>query len=67
MDVHPQFFDRQQTLILEPFVSHPRLGCQRLGKSIWTFAAQANGYGKPQVCTKFNEFADLGATPAPSF
>lgn len=65
MDVHPQFFDRQQTLILQPFVGHPRLGGQCFGESIWSLTAQADGYGQPQVATEFGKFADLGAAPAP--
>jgi hypothetical protein len=48
-------------LIFEPFVGHSHLGCQRLDESIWSLAAQADGYGQPQVATEFGEFADLSA------
>jgi hypothetical protein len=31
MDLHPQFFDRYETLLLEPFVGHTGLGGQSPG------------------------------------
>ena len=47
VDFHPQFFDRYQSLILEPLVGHTSLGRQRAHASPGAFACKAHGMATP--------------------
>ena len=67
VDVHPQLFDRQKPLILEPLVGHAGLRCQCSCKSPWSFAADTYRDGCVSGRSQLEEVAHLGATPAPLF
>ncbi len=65
MDVYPQIFDRQQTLILKPLIGHARLGGQRAGEPPWTFPAHADRNSGSQVSSKLCQLTNFGAAVAP--
>ena len=67
MDIHPQFFDRYETLILEPSVGHAGLSGQGAGTSPGAFTTQAHGDGYTGMGTEFEKIAHLGAYVAPLF
>jgi hypothetical protein len=46
MDIHPQFFDRQKTLLLEPLAGHTGLSSQGPGQMPRAFAADGHEDGR---------------------
>ena len=67
MDVYPQIFDRQQTLILKPLIGHARLGGQRAGEPPGAFPAHADRNSGSQIRSELCQLTNLGATVTPLF
>jgi hypothetical protein len=61
MNVHPQFFDRYKTLVLEPLISHAGLGCQSTRESPWSFSAKPIVEGCFPEGAQFEEVPDFSA------
>jgi hypothetical protein len=55
MDVYPQLFDRQKTLILEPLVGHSGLSGQDSGQMPRAFAADYHEDGRLEIRAQFQE------------
>ena len=67
MDLHPQFFDRYETLILQPLVGHTVLGGQPAGHGPRAVSIQARPDGCAKLHPQFEQVPNLGAAPPPLF
>lgn len=67
MDLHPQVFDRYESLILQPLVGHTVLGGQPAGHGPRTVAIQPCPDGCAKLDTQFEQVPNLGAAPPPLF
>ena len=67
MDFHPQFFDRHETLILQPLIGHTGMGGQSSGHGPRAVSVHARADGGTQKGAEFEQFPNLGAAPSPLF
>ena len=67
MDLHPQFFDRYETLLLQPLVGHTGLGGQSSGRGPRAVSVQARSDGGTQEGAEFEQLPNFGAAPSPLF
>ena len=67
MSLHPQFFDRYETLIFQPLVGHTVLGGQPAGHGPRTASVQSCPDGCSKLDTQFQQVPNLGAAPPPLF
>ena len=61
MNAHPQLFDRQKPLILDPLIGHAGLGRHCARTSPRAFSRQAHGNSYSWVSTELEEVAYFGA------
>src|ERR1039458_8742519 len=63
MNLHPLFFDRYETLILQPFVGQTVLGCQSAGHGPRTASVQSCSDGSPKLGAQLQQVPNLGTAP----
>jgi hypothetical protein len=67
MTLHPQFFDRDETLILEPLVGQTGMRGQPAGHGPGAITVQACTDLGTAIRAEFEQVVNLGAASAPLF
>ena len=67
MSLHPQFFDRYETLSLQPLIGHTVLSGQPAGHGPRTASIQPCPDGCSKLDSEFEQIPNLGTAPAPLF
>ena len=67
MDLHPQFFDRYETSILQASVGQAGMRGEPSSHRPWAISVEPCANGGTELGTKLQQLANLGAAPPPLF